>query len=221
MTAPAALPSHEVNRRIDFEFDPRKLGQALALLAEGVSDLTKLKAAKLLYFADKSHLLHYGRPIVGDRYYCLDYGPVPTASLNIINDLMSPIDITFKGKKLEHPLRNLVGEFVSVEGAGKLARLKPKKGRESLDALTASERQVLADVVQTYGKKKAGELIDLTHQEHAWKASDAHRTKGSSVEIPWEYFLAEAGDRAGAITEHALARQESRAFLTALHEDLT
>jgi hypothetical protein len=50
------VPAENLLRRIQFECDPIKLGQALAYLSGGIHDLTKLKAAKLLYFADKLHL---------------------------------------------------------------------------------------------------------------------------------------------------------------------
>ena len=63
--------------------------QALAFFSQrGVTDLTKLKAAKLLFFADKLHLNRYGRPILGDCYFCLDHGPVPSFSLNEMNDAL-------------------------------------------------------------------------------------------------------------------------------------
>ena len=172
-----------------FDFEAAKLAQALAFLATSVRDLSKLKAAKLLYFADKQHLLQHGRPIIGNRYHCLDCGPVPAVSLNIINDLISPVRIRIAGKEFKSPM---------------------------LDALTASERDVLSDVVKTYGKLTAGKLVTLTHCEYPWRRSNANRAQGSSVEIPWEYFFEEAGETAEAVREHAVEHQENRTFLSAL-----
>src|SRR5712672_1956972 len=61
------------------KFKPEKLVHGLVFFSSaGVSDLTKLKAAKLFYFADKEHLLRYGRPIIGDVYFALNLGPVPS-----------------------------------------------------------------------------------------------------------------------------------------------
>ncbi len=64
---------------IRFRFQLPKVINALAYFAShGIRDLTKLKAAKLLYYVDKYHLLKYGRPVIGDHYVCMDFGPVPS-----------------------------------------------------------------------------------------------------------------------------------------------
>src|SRR5205823_2113196 len=95
---------------IRFRFAPEKLVQALAFFAErGVRDLDKMKAAKLLFHADKYHLLKYGRPVIGDQYACMEYGPVPSASLNVMNDVIA--------HDPEYPpvAKELFDEYVTVE----------------------------------------------------------------------------------------------------------
>src|SRR5712692_1937947 len=83
--------------RITFNFKLEKLVHALAYFSKnGVRDLTKLKAAKLLYFADKEHLLKHGRPILGDTYYCLPYGPVPSVALNEMSDAIAGPEVESK-----------------------------------------------------------------------------------------------------------------------------
>jgi len=59
----------------------------MAFLAAHVPDLTTLKAAKLLYFADRAHELKHGRPILGDWYACLPRGPVPSSALDMLDTL--------------------------------------------------------------------------------------------------------------------------------------
>lgn len=79
---------------MSLKFNPEKLVHALAFFSRaGVRCLTKLKAAKLLYFADKEHLLRYGRPILGDVYYCLPYGPVPSVALNEMGDAIEKTEV--------------------------------------------------------------------------------------------------------------------------------
>jgi len=64
---------------LSFEFKPSKFGSAVAYLAERKPGVTKKELCKLLFFADKLHLLRYGRPITGDRYFALEQGPSPLA----------------------------------------------------------------------------------------------------------------------------------------------
>lgn len=207
------VPAETRLRRLQFEFDPIKLGQALACLASGIHDLTKLKAAKLLYFADKLHLTRYGRPITGDRYYCLDHGPVPSASLNAINDLLSPVRIRVGGRTLENHMSKVLGEFVHVDRRGVHPRLVSRLEPRELDALTETEREVLNATVKQYGKLPAGRLIELTHKEKTWVASNKHRDAGRSVEIPWELFLE---DEQPGLRQHIDEHQEAEAFLQAI-----
>jgi hypothetical protein len=41
---------------------------------------------KTLYVADKDHLADYGRPITGDTYYAMDFGPVPSHLYDAFKD---------------------------------------------------------------------------------------------------------------------------------------
>lgn len=206
-------PKPQKMAALHFDFDAVKLGQALAYLSAGVRDLTKLKAAKLLYFADKRHLVKHGRPIIGDRYYCLDHGPVPSASLNAMNDLLNPVRVRLAGKTLEHQMSKVLGEYLLVERKGAHPRLVARVAADRLDALTATERDVLDWTITTYGRWSAGKLIDQTHRERPWIAANSARPPGSSVEIPWESLLESAG---ADVLEHIGEHQESEAFVKAL-----
>src|SRR5580698_7181398 len=73
-----------MSRKLSFEFDPRKFANASAYLVKHCSEVTRMKLAKLLYFADKLHLIRYGQPIIGDRYFKMEWGPVPSNGYNVI-----------------------------------------------------------------------------------------------------------------------------------------
>jgi len=53
-------------------FAHRKATQALNVLARNSGGtISKLKALKLVFFADRYHLRKYGRAIINDRYFAM------------------------------------------------------------------------------------------------------------------------------------------------------
>ncbi len=42
------------------------------------------KLSKILYFADQKHLVEFGRPITGDTYQAMNFGPVPHTTYNLV-----------------------------------------------------------------------------------------------------------------------------------------
>ena len=204
-------------RRIRFEFSLDKFAAVMAYLAdEGkIQDLTKLKAAKLLFFADKTHLLRYGRPILGDRYVSMDHGPVPSAALDLMNRLIAPDEI-------EDPVREQLREKLSV-AKNPFVKNHPFRAKAHGEAvyahLSASEREVLDEIIRMYGHKPVGELIELTHKEHAWKASDRFRPPGSSSPMPYEtFFEGEQSAHADSVRDFAEAQQDDRDFIATISQ---
>ena len=53
------------------------------LARQAGGSIHKLKALKLVYFADRYHLRRYGRPVIGDEYLAMQYGPVPSNTKDI------------------------------------------------------------------------------------------------------------------------------------------
>jgi len=107
--------------------DPKKFG------------ITKL--LKLLFFADFLHFEKYGRPIIGDVYYHLPQGPVPTTSYDLFKD-------TFNEKKktgLEEYIR------VSQEKIGDLAisRIEPLKNFDE-NVFSESDIMVMKEIAEKF-----------------------------------------------------------------------
>jgi uncharacterized phage-associated protein len=184
-----------------FQFQEEKLVQALAFLSlRGVSDLSKLKASKLLYFADKIHLNLYGRPITGDSYACMDRGPVPSISLNEMNEAIDPEESNAEPALLKvleirqdfiHPTFKLKDERLFVP-----------------ETFSRSELEVLQEVATKYGRKSASQLIELSHLEPSWKKANEHRGEGSSAPMPFE-TLFDASNR--DVLESVLHEQREQA----------
>lgn len=193
---------------VKFQFDSEKLVQALAFFAgAGVKELSKLKAAKLLYFADKYHLLKYGRPILGDVYFCLDHGPVPSASLNLMSEAISPIRV----KGFRQPFLELFREHLTVNKDRKHAEFRAKRPPD-LALFSKSELEALNDTLKKYGKKSPWDLRQLTHLDPTWTIPDGERAAGSRAEIPYELFFEGQSDDVRDVWEIIEEEQEQSAF---------
>jgi uncharacterized phage-associated protein len=202
-------------RRIRFEFSLDKLVDALGYLSSigKIRDLTKLKAAKLLYFADKAHLLKYGRPILGDRYVSMDHGPVPSQALNVMNSVIAPDEI-------EDPARRRVLERLQLHKDrpwSKHQQFRLRRHGYEFPFLSGSDREILDEVISRYGNCSVGQLIDLTHQEYAWKVSDQERSAGSSAPMSYRaFFEGERSTEAATMLQFVEEEQENRDFIAAL-----
>ena len=191
--------------QIRFRFDPPKLVQALTFFAErGVRDLDKMKAAKLLFHADKYHLLKYGRPVIGDQYACMEYGPIPSASLNVMNDVVAA------DRHFPPVAKDLFDEYLTVETS--IFRRYPvfrARKNADLDVFSESDIEALEHARKNYGAKSAWELSEESHEEPAWRIANEHRAPSSSVIMDYRLFF-EGHPEAADMLRFVEAQQEDR-----------
>ena len=68
--------------KLEFE----KLVQGLNFFAfKNGGKINRMKAIKLLFFADRYHVRKYGRPVVWSTYFAMKNGPVSSEALNLEN----------------------------------------------------------------------------------------------------------------------------------------
>jgi uncharacterized phage-associated protein len=191
---------------LTFEFSIEKLVQAIACFSKaGVRDLTKLKVATLLYFADKRHLLEHGRPIIGDVYWCMNWGPVPSFALNEMNEAID---------RQEVPLANdsdarLFGRVLNVRKHFWMhhPRFEAKEGAYDPSVFSVSELQALHDTANAYGHKTATELVELTHGEPTWLVANQERPSGSRALITYDLFFQGAPEKSQRFLAKLVAEQ--------------
>ncbi len=143
-----------MSRQLDFVFDVQKFVNATAYLAAHCQDFTRMKLAKLLYFADKEHLRSYGRPIIGDRYVKMEYGPVPSKAYDMIKH-DERVDVEDQGLFDRH--FEVVGNDIRLRAQANLAYL------------SETDREALDDVLAKYGHLTPIQLSKLSHREPAWQ----------------------------------------------------
>jgi uncharacterized phage-associated protein len=141
--------------RLRFRFDKIKFVNAVAYLSRLCPNSTKLTICKLLYFADKEHLVKYGRPITGDQYHHLKDGQIPTRGLDML-----------RGKS-DAASNALLEKYVTVIGNS----VHPKKAAEK-KVFSKSDLRILSTVVERYGKLNAHQLWNLAHAELTCKETE-------------------------------------------------
>jgi len=143
--------------RWPFVLDTDKAVESVLYIVPRLAEKTLHCVAKVLYHADKLHLSRYGRPITGDWYAKMDYGPVPSATYDILK--------ARRGDK-KHPI---------PERAKALEVLDRKTVRATraadLDVLSESEIECLKESATNHGHKTFDERTDESHGP-AWKAAD-------------------------------------------------
>lgn len=193
MSNPVIKPS------IRFKFDPEKFVACLTFFASKTKGVDKLKAAKLLYYVDKYHLVRYGRPILGDVYYRLDYGPVPSMALDIMNEAINPYPL----RKIPQTNLELFGKYLRVDRRGKRHPAFELEAQPDMEVFSESEKEALEETVKEYGRYSGPQLIDLTHGEATWK-----KTKQNGV-IDYRLFFEGAKDVSPEALEYLESLQEN------------
>jgi len=154
-------------RPITFPYDPSKAQQvALWLLCRHGGSMDKLKLAKMVFLADRQHLVHYGRPIVGGHYFTMKRGPVSSEFKDYIDGEMTGVELPFA----------LSGQFNLV-------------ATQPVDEnwLSPSDREILDTVYYKYKDLSPVQLADITHQFKAYKKNIP--PKSSCCSIPYEDFF--------------------------------
>ncbi len=160
-------------------YDIEKLIDILVIFAKNSQELTKLRINKLLYFLDKIHIQKYGRLVLNDRYYRLEFGPIPSVSYNIINDFFMP-EIKISGKKI---INNRLKKYFIADKNQNGYDLLNLKQEVNFNSLSESELEVLDEVLTNYGKKSTGDLVNLSHKDKTWTETE------EPDEIDYSLFL--------------------------------
>lgn len=141
--------------KYSLEFDYKKAVQAINFFAKKEGGrIDKIRAIKLIYFADRFHLRKYGRPVVNDTYWAMPYGPVGSTLKDIAE--MSHF-------LAEEELR-YASEYVK-QGDG--FSLVSEKDIDD-EVFSDSDLEALEFSHDNFGDKKTFNLVDITHKYPEW-----------------------------------------------------
>jgi uncharacterized phage-associated protein len=129
-------------------FDEAKATQAAALfLALRGSPMSYMKLLKLLYMADRTALLRWGRPITMDRFVSMKHGPVLSTVYSLLVD--------------EPAQGSIWSEFISAPENYEVKLLKQDAPN---DRLSAAEESLIRETFQSYGGYERWALVDYLHK---------------------------------------------------------
>jgi uncharacterized phage-associated protein len=158
---------------MNLTFAHRKATQSLNYFARRSSGrMNKLKALKLVFFADRYHLRLYGRPITNDRYLAMKYGPVASSCK----------DLAEMSEFLGDDERSYAERFLSPAGHDYVSL-------EDVDRSEFSETdlEALEFAWCEYGKEDGFKLADATHLFPEWKRHEARLSSACESRVPMHY----------------------------------
>ena len=157
----------------------KKATQALNFFAvKKDGRINKMKAIKLIFLADKLHLRKYGRPIIGDSYLAMKFGPVGSQTKNVAElSYRLPKEIATYARKYIKPTSDK-NTFTSINSV-------------DLDLFSKTDVECLNSVYDEFSDKDQFELAEITHKYPEWykhkKILDSGKKK--SVEMNYNDFF--------------------------------
>jgi len=130
--------------------------EALYYILKKLKKADKIKLVKLIYLADKYHLIRYGRTITNDDYYAMEHGPVGTT----VKDVLS-FDPFFSKKGYRYAA-SLIEKIDENHFSAN------PKAKVSFDMLSDTDKEALDYIIDKFGTMTSWQLRNYTHQYPEW-----------------------------------------------------
>lgn len=188
---------------IEFRLDKDRSREALVYLAAKLADTAPdigfdvYRACKLLFLADKLHLVRYGRTITGDRYFAMDHGPVPNRILDLLKLFIDDPDLPW------------LSSVLVIDRAYQNPRFHPTLPLE-FGNLSQSDLEALDETLTRYGSMTFDVLKALTHEMVAYQKAWDNRQGRNSVPMDFEDFFEEDSDAIAGVLAEAIENSQLR-----------
>ena len=144
--------------------DTSKIIQALCFLLNEIpsNQADKIKLVKLLFLADKCHLIRYGRTVSGDDFWAMQRGIVGTTTKDILG--FDDVDENyFFDPEYEYAKKMLqkVGKYNYKATCA--------CDKENVDQLSETDVEALRFVAKHFGNLSGWDLVDLIHRYPEWE----------------------------------------------------
>jgi hypothetical protein len=147
-------------RALQYDASAAKALEVILWLASKSQDLDVYHLVKACFFADKYHLITYGRPVTGDTYRAAQHGPVGEVINGLLaGDMFYTLEALGNGGPLPFTL-DKHWFFVRAERD------------PNLDKLSDSDIEALQHGLEEVQGKSIGELRKKTHADPAYRKAN-------------------------------------------------
>jgi uncharacterized phage-associated protein len=171
---------------------------------QGGGEINKLKALKLVYFADRYHLRRFGRPITGDEYLAMQFGPVASSAKDLaeMGDFLSDDERAYGAQFLAPVDRYSFRSIAEVEEK----------------SLSESDRIALQWAWGEFGQMDHFALAEHTHRYPDWKRHEPALEGKRETRIPMSYRDFLDDPEPGTDPCHPLSPEEREALAQGIKE---
>ena len=138
---------------IEFNANVDKAIEVILWLANKKPGITYHSLLKFLFYADEYHLNKYGRPIVGDSYVAMPFGPVASLTYDLLKKNIAVSTVADNIDKLNF--------------SNNRKKITPERESNTY-YLSKSDIEALEFSFQKYENCCFGDFCDSTHKHKAW-----------------------------------------------------
>ncbi|GBU21999.1 hypothetical protein R80B4_01901 [Fibrobacteres bacterium R8-0-B4] len=188
----------------------RRILQALYYLqsrSDNKDRFNKVYLLKMLYFADRYHIRHFGGLATGDTYFAMRYGPVASLTLDVLNK--SPYSINS-------------AETIFLSDVYRLSENDVEIRSQEKDELWEGFKKALDFALKEFGQYNWNQLSALSHCYPEWKKHEIELSNPrSSVLMDMRDFFDDPDDETcfSKFGKECDPFKDDRDFLELLRDD--
>ena len=134
------------------------ISETIYFLLSKIGPTDKLKLVKLIYFADKYHVIKYGRTITNDEYWAMDHGPVRSN----VRDVLEFNDFTMSKSE-----RKFASKLIYKISKNRFKKNNLKRPY-SYNYLSKTDIEALNFVISKFGSMRTWDIRDYSHAYPEW-----------------------------------------------------
>ena len=156
------------------KFNFRKAINALVFFAEKEGGaINKMKALKLIWLSDRYHFRNNSRPIIGDTYFALKKGPIPSKTKDILNKYGLE---DFELQDVDETFQFIKNDFRAIADCNR-------------KVFSKTDIEIMDLVYEKYGKFNQFQISEMTHDFPEWKKFEQKLSENDENRYLIDYSL--------------------------------